>query len=85
MEEPPPPIEPDEIVLRRVPLVAGACDLSLPQPISRGAFKPSERDLDGLSFYRERFVSPLAKSRPMVNMVNRPPRPRRMVRTRVLR
>lgn len=55
------PLSPDEYVLRRVftspenKLV----NLGLPQPLSRGAFKPNKNDTLGISVFRELFVTPL--------------------------
>ncbi len=54
------PVSPDEILLRRVPFVEGNAyiDLSLPAPVQRAAFQPSTNDEDGLSLFRELFVTP---------------------------
>jgi hypothetical protein len=59
MSEELPPIEPGERLLRRIPIVPGAYDPQLPQPVTVGAFSPNPRDTNGLSLYRERFVSPV--------------------------
>jgi hypothetical protein len=53
-----PPIEPGERLLRKIPIGPGTYDPQLPQPLSAGAFSPHPRDIDGLSFFRERFISP---------------------------
>lgn len=46
------PVSPDEFVLRRVH--KNHFDPSLPVPIQKVAVRPTERDTDGLSVYRER-------------------------------
>lgn len=50
------PVSLDEKLLRRVP--AQWCNTSLPQPIQRVAFEPNESDMDGLSLFRELFITP---------------------------
>ena len=50
------PVEEKESLLRLVPMAY--YDPTLNEPIPRIAFKPSGRDRDGLSFYRDRFVTP---------------------------
>lgn len=50
------PIQPEEIILRRVPKQKGmSLDLSTVQP---GAFAPNERDTDGLSVHRAAIHTP---------------------------
>ncbi len=51
------PLDPDDILLRRIPEVQGFCDLRKSPPIDSGAFRPSPQDTDGLSFYLERETS----------------------------
>lgn len=51
------PILPDEFILRRIPNLPDYINLALPMPVARGAFGPSSEDSDGLSIYREKFVS----------------------------
>src|SRR5438876_8365420 len=50
------PVELMEIVLRRIH--KDYFDGTLRIPVRPAAFKPTESDQDGLSVYRERFVSP---------------------------
>jgi hypothetical protein len=50
------PVDVQENVLRRIH--RDHFDATLPIPIRPAAFKPTESDQDGLSVYRERFVSP---------------------------
>jgi hypothetical protein len=50
------PVDADEFVLRRIH--KSYFDSRLPLPIQPVAFKPTESDVDGLSVFRERFVSP---------------------------
>jgi hypothetical protein len=50
------PVAAGERVLRIV--LVSYVDLGLPQPISPQAFRPSSKDTDGLSVFRERFISP---------------------------
>lgn len=53
------PVSPDEWLLRRVPYSKqnNIINLSDPQPIDRQAFRPSSNDHDGLSIFRELFVT----------------------------
>lgn len=51
------PISPDEYVLRRIPKDKNRYDPSLNEPVQRIAFEPSKWDIDGISVFRERFVS----------------------------
>lgn len=50
------PISDDEFLLRRV--LRGDVDVNLPVPVQREGFRPTTRDIDGISLFRERFVSP---------------------------
>jgi hypothetical protein len=50
------PIDENEYVLRRIH--KNNCDTRLPIPIQEVAFKPTESDVDGISVYREKYVSP---------------------------
>lgn len=54
------PISPDEYLLRRVPFDENnkPIDPELAQPVSRLAFRPSSKDVDGISLFREKFVTP---------------------------
>jgi len=52
------PVSPDEFVLRKVPDRPSYYDPSLPQPVSRLAFAPTERDTDGISLFRSVFTTP---------------------------
>lgn len=49
------PVSADEYVYRRIPIAF--CDLSLPEPIQYVAFRPRDDDTDGISLYREAFVT----------------------------
>ena len=49
-------ISDDEILLRRV--VREYVNVDLPLPVQREGFRPTKRDIDGISLFRERFVSP---------------------------
>jgi hypothetical protein len=51
------PIDPDEPILRRIPIVPGYFDPAKAPPVQAGAFRPHPNDHDGLSFYRERELS----------------------------
>lgn len=51
------PISPDEYVLRRIPKDKSRYNPSLPEPVQRIAFEPSKWDVDGISVFRELFVS----------------------------
>ena len=51
------PISPDEYVLRRIPKDKNRYDPSLLEPVQRLSFEPSERDINGISIFRELFVS----------------------------
>ena len=49
----------DELLLRAVPNVRDYYDPDRPKgPFTRQAFSPTQNDVDGLSVYREAFVSP---------------------------
>jgi hypothetical protein len=52
------PITPDEYVLRRILNKFDRYDPSLAIPVQRYAFAPNEKDRDGLSVFRELFVTP---------------------------
>jgi hypothetical protein len=54
-------VDPGETILRRIP--SEHFDASLPNPVSPNAFRPSGDDIDGISLYREAFVSPLQVAR----------------------
>lgn len=51
------PISSDEYVLRRIPKDRNRYDPSLPEPVQRLSFEPSKRDINGISIFRELFVS----------------------------
>ena len=51
------PIDPNELILRRIPAREGYYEPRKVPPVSKGAFQPSGRDIDGLSFNLEREVS----------------------------
>ena len=52
------PVSRDEYVLRAIPNVKDYYNSSLGEPIQRVVFQPDKRrDLDGLSVFRERFVT----------------------------
>ncbi|MCW9023634.1 MAG: hypothetical protein OQK73_03025 [Gammaproteobacteria bacterium] len=57
MKEQSEPISADEYILRRIPNIKNYIDLTLPIPVQRGALGPSSNDDDGLSVYREEFIS----------------------------
>lgn len=50
------PIEPREWLLRRIPHMY--FDARLQPPIQRAAFRPTANDIDGISLFREMFLSP---------------------------
>ena len=52
------PVTSDEFVLRRIPNNKDWYESSLPEPVQRVAFQPSKRDTDGLSIFRQLFVTP---------------------------
>lgn len=52
------PVTPDENVLRRISNNKDWVNLSLAISVQRVAFKPFTRDTDGLSVFRELFVTP---------------------------
>lgn len=52
------PIGPNEIVLRRIFVGQGCYEQDKTPPVQRGAFLPSPRDVDGISFYLESMISP---------------------------
>lgn len=51
------PVSPDEFILRRIPNLQNYINLELAMSVTRAAFGPSSDDIDGLSVYREEFVS----------------------------
>ena len=53
------PIEPEEFILRRVPYSQNTPYINpeSEEPISTGCFTPSKDDTDGISVFREKFVS----------------------------
>lgn len=51
------PVSPDEYVFRRIPKDKHRYDPSLPEPVTRVAFEPNEKDIDGISIFRALFVS----------------------------
>jgi hypothetical protein len=51
------PIDPDEPIMRRIPIVPGYFDPAKAPPVQAGAFRPNPDDLDGISFFRERELS----------------------------
>jgi len=53
-------VSPDEYVLRRIPKDKSRYDPSLNEPVQRIAFEPSKWDVDGISVFREFFVSAAA-------------------------
>jgi hypothetical protein len=53
-----PPIDPNETLLRRIPVTPGFFDPAKAPPVQAGAFRPNEGDTDGISIYRERMISP---------------------------
>jgi len=54
-----PPIDPTEWILRRIPNRPDYYDPALQIPVTPLSFRPNRQDSDGLSFYRERFLSPI--------------------------
>lgn len=58
MSDDAPPIDPDEFLLRRIPITGGYFDTKKSPPVQPGAFRPNAGDTDGISFYRERLLSP---------------------------
>ena len=61
------PVSPDEYVLRRIPKDKSRYNPSLPEPVQRVAFQPSEWDVDGISVFRELFVSAAALAKAGTN------------------
>ena len=51
------PIDPDEPILRRIPVKQGYYDPRKVPPVEAGSFRPNSNDTDGLSFYLEREIS----------------------------
>lgn len=51
------PVSPDEFILRRIPNLPNYINLSLPIPVTNAGFSPTNDDVDGLSVYREKFVT----------------------------
>jgi hypothetical protein len=52
-------VEPGESILRRIPRAVDYYNPSLALPILAVSFRPRDDETDGISFYRERFVSVL--------------------------
>jgi hypothetical protein len=52
------PVDPSEIILRRIPGSSDYYNPSLADPVLAFAFRPTPQDIDGISLYRELFVSP---------------------------
>ena len=52
-----PPIDPEEFLLRRIPITGGYFDPKKSPPVQPGAFRPNAGDTDGISIYRERLLS----------------------------
>ena len=50
-------IEVYEQLLRRIPNNPSFIDLTLRDPVQRAAFRPTNEDVDGISVYREMFIS----------------------------
>jgi len=61
------PISSDEYVLRRIPKDKSRYDPSLNDPVQRVAFEPSKWDVDGISVFRELFVSAAALAKAGTN------------------
>jgi hypothetical protein len=57
MSDAAPPIDPDEFLLRRIPVQKGYYDPEKAPPVEAGAFRPNPNDIDGISIYRERLLS----------------------------
>ncbi|VTU00668.1 Uncharacterized protein OS=Singulisphaera acidiphila (strain ATCC BAA-1392 / DSM 18658 / VKM B-2454 / MOB10) GN=Sinac_4193 PE=4 SV=1 [Gemmataceae bacterium] len=55
MDAPGTDISPDEYVLRRILKNPSHYDPSLPVPVQKAAVRPSQRDVNGLSVYREQY------------------------------
>ena len=51
-------VQDDELVLRRVLNQADIIDLSLPKPVQRIAFRPTDQDDTGISIFRSLFATP---------------------------
>jgi len=51
------PASPDEYILRRIPKDGGRYKPSQNEPVQRVAFEPSKWDVDGISVFRELFLS----------------------------
>lgn len=51
------PVSLNECVLRRIPADGNRFNPSLPEPVQRLAFEPTGKDIDGISVFRELFVS----------------------------
>ena len=52
------PVDGSEFVLRTIPNLPNFIRPDLPQPVTRVAFGPNKNDTDGLSVFREKFISP---------------------------
>lgn len=50
------PVSPDEFILRRIPNLPSYIK-ELPISVARAAFSPTDDDVDGVSVYREHFVT----------------------------
>jgi hypothetical protein len=76
MNSDPAPIDPDEPILRRIPVTPGFYDRAKAPPVQAGAFRPNPNDNDGISFYREREL-PVSE---LVRRTNKPARSFTIVR-----
>ena len=52
------PVSSDEYVLRRIPKTPNWYDPSDPGVIESEAFRPNDKDVDGISVFREKFTTP---------------------------
>jgi hypothetical protein len=50
-------VDPGESILRRIPRIPDYYNPTLPIPILALAFRPNKQDTEGISFYREFFLS----------------------------
>jgi hypothetical protein len=50
-------VDPGESILRRIPKIPDYYNPALPTPILALAFRPNKQDADGISFYREIFLT----------------------------
>jgi hypothetical protein len=79
MSDDAPPIDPDEFLLRRIPITGGYFDPKKAPPVQSGAFRPNRGDTDGISIYRERLLS----ASELVAKTNRVPGTTKVARLRV--